>query len=594
MKPLLYSLALCIPLCLTLPSLTIAAETPSIAMHGNPKYSTTFKNFDYVNPNAPKGGNVVLSSIGTFDSLNPFILKGNPADGIMMLFDTLTKQSSDEAFSGYGLLAEKITVAKDRSWVEFTLRPEARFFDGSPVTADDVLFTFDTLKAKGQPFYRSYYSAVTKAEKTGALSVKFSFNDANNRELPLIMGQMPVLSKNYYKTVSFEKTSLEPPMGSGAYKVADVKAGRSITYKRNDKYWAANLPVNKGYNNFETIRYDYYRDATVALEAFKAGAYDFRLENIAKNWATAYNFPAVQNQQVLRAEIPNQIPSGMQGFVFNLRKPLFQDIRVREALNYAFDFEWMNKNLFYSTYKRNNSYFTNSDLASVGIPTGKELEILTPFKDKLPQMLFEQPFKLPMNDTPNSLRYNLRKAQTLLEQAGWTIKDGVLVDKAGKPFTFEILLDNPAFERVAAPFIQNLQRLGIKATMRVIDAAQFATRIKSFQYEMTLASFGQSLSPGNEQRSYWASAEADVNGSRNVAGIKNPIVDALVTRIIAATDRDDLIAATKALDRVLLWNHYIIPQWHLGRFRIAYWDKFGRPAVVPPYSLGFPETWWGK
>lgn len=588
MKSLLCSLTLCI----ALPSLAMAGDTPSIAMHGNPKYAPSFKNFEYVNPSAPKGGDVVLSSIGTFDSLNPFILKGNPADGIMMLFDTLTKQSADEAFSEYGLLAGKITVPQDRSFVEFTLRPEARFFDGSPVTADDVLFTFNALKTKGQPFYRSYYSAVKKAEKTGALSVKFTFVDGTNRELPLIMGQMPVLSQNYYKTVSFEKTSLEPPMGSGAYKVSDVKAGRSITFKRNDKYWAANLPVNKGFHNFETIRYDYYRDATVALEAFKAGQYDFRLENIAKNWATAYNFPAVQNQQVLRAEIPNQIPSGMQGFVFNLRKPLFQDGKVREALNYAFDFEWMNKNLFYSTYKRNNSYFTNSDLASSGIPTGKELEILLPFKGKLPPMLFEQPFKLPVNDTPNSLRYNLRKAQTLLEQAGWTIKDGVLVDKAGKAFTFEILLDNPAFERVTAPFIQNLQRLGIKATMRVIDAAQFANRMKNFEYDLTLASFGQSLSPGNEQRSYWASSEADVKGSRNAAGIKNPIVDALVARVIAASDRDDLIAATKALDRVLLWQHYVIPHWHLGKFRIAYWDKFGRPAVVPPYSMGFPETWW--
>ena len=579
-------------LCIAPSASLTAGEVNALSLHGKPKYGPNFKHFDYVNPDAPKGGSVRLADIGTFDSLNPFILKGVSAAGVGGLFDTLTYHSDDEAFSEYGLLAETIEVAPDNSWVVFTLRPEARFHDGSPVTVDDVIFTFEALKTKGHPFYRAYYANVEKAEKITDRRVKFSFGGAENRELPLIIGQMPVLSKAYWQTRDFEKTTLEAPLGSGPYTVESVDAGRSITYRRNPNYWGAKLPVNVGRNNFDTIRHDYYRDATVALEAFKAGEYDFRVENIAKSWATGYASPALQQGLVIKENLAHEQPTGMQGFVFNTRRELFKDPRVRQALAYAFDFEWTNKNLFYGAYARTTSYFSNSELASRGLPSAEELELLEPYRGRIPEAVFTQTYTPPATDGSGNNRNNLRHGLRLLKQAGWVVKNGRLTNhKTGQPFEFELLLVSPSFERVALAFKKNLKRLGMEMRVRTVDAAQYQKRVEDFDFDMIVAVRGQSLSPGNEQRDFWSSAKADIPGSRNLAGIKDPVVDELIESIISAPDRESLIQRTRALDRVLLWGHYVIPHWHVRSFRLAYWDKFGRPAQPPKYDLGF-DTWW--
>jgi len=566
--------------------------THAIALHGAPKYGPDFTHFDYTDPGALKGGAVHLADIGTFDSLNPFILKGVAASGIMGLFDTLTYHADDEAFSEYGLLAERIEVAPDRSWVSFTLRPEARFHDGSPVTVDDVIFTLRTLKTRGHPFYRAYYANVEKAEPAGERTVKFRFSGGENRELPLIVGQMPILSKAYYQDHDFEKTTLEAPMGSGPYRVVSVDPGRSITYRLDPDYWGRELPVNVGRNNFGTIRHDYYRDATVALEAFKAGEYDFRTENVSKAWATGYDSPALRQGLIKKEEIPNEQPTGMQGFVYNTRRPLFSDPRVREALAYAFDFEWTNKNLFYGAYTRTRSYFSNSELASRGLPSAAELQILAPYRKRVPERVFTTAYEPPSTDGSGNIRTNLRQAMRLLKAAGWEIRGGRLTQKgSGAPFEFELLLVSPSFERVALPFKRNLKRLGIDMKVRTVDSAQYEKRVEDFDFDMIVGVWGQSLSPGNEQRDYWSSAKADVPGSRNLAGIRDPVVDALVDQLIAASDRESLIQHTRALDRVLLWGFYVIPHWHIRHYRVAYWDQFDRPAVHPRYALGF-DTWW--
>jgi microcin C transport system substrate-binding protein len=563
-----------------------------LSMYGDLKYGRGFTHFDYANPNAAKGGDVKLAAIGTFDSLNPFILKGVAASGIGDTFDTLMEGSSDEPFSEYGLVAASVEVPADRSWVAFTLRPEARFHDGSPITADDVVWTFDTLKSKGHPFYHSYYSRVTKAEKLGPRRVRFSFSPGDNRELPLIVGQLPVLSKAYWSTHDFEKTTLEPPLGSGPYRVVSVEPGRSIVYQRVKDYWGAKLPVRAGRDNFDTIRYDYYRDTTVALEAFKAGQYDFREENIAKNWATGYDTPAVTAGLIKKEEIPNEVPTGMQAYVYNTRRAVFHDRRVREALGYAFDFEWTNKYLFYGAYVRTKSYFSNSDLASRGLPSPAELRILDPFRGQEPESVFTKEYEPPKTDGSGEIRGNLISAVKLLDEAGWSIKDMRLVDKrSGAPMQFEILLADPSFERVTLPFAKNLERLGVIARVRTVDTAQYQNRVDNFDFDMIVGSWPESMSPGNEQIDYWTSQRADVPGSRNVAGIKDPVVDKLVDLVIAAPDRQSLIDRTRALDRVLLWGQYVIPQWHITSFRVAYWDMFDRPAIAPKYALGF-DTWW--
>lgn len=561
-------------------------------MYGDLKYGPSFTHFDYVNPEAPKGGEVKLAAIGTFDTLNPFVLKGVPAAGVGQVFETLTVQSDDEPFSEYGLIAETIKVPADRSWVAYTLRPQARFHDGSPITADDVIWTFETLKTKGHPFYRSYYAKVEKAEKLGLREVKFSFSAGENRELPLIVGQMPVLSRAYWSTRDFEKTTLEPPLGSGPYQVESVDPGRSIVLARVKDYWGAKLPVRVGHNNFDRMRYDYYRDTTVSLEAFKAGQYDFRQENVAKNWATAYDNPAVTQGLIKKEQIPNQVPTGMQGYVYNTRRPIFQDRRVRQALGYVFDFEWTNKNLFYGAYARTKSYFSNSELASKGLPSPAELEILEPFRGQVPQEVFTQAYEPPSTDGSGNIRNNLVEALRLLQEAGWAIKDKQLVNAdKGEPLQFEILLADPSFERIALPFSKNLERLGVTARVRTVDTAQYQNRLDNFDFDMTVGVWPESLSPGNEQVDFWTSARASVPGSRNLAGIHDPVIDKLVELLIAAPDRQGLVTRTRALDRVLLWGHYVIPHWHLQDFRVAYWDKFERPRVSPPYALGF-DTWW--
>lgn len=574
---------------------TLSLETTvthALALHGDPKYGPEFKHFDYVNPRAPKGGEVRLAAIGTFDNLNPFILKGTAATGLSGLFDTLTAHSDDEAFTEYGLLAESIEIPQDRSWVSYTLRPQARFHDGSPVTVDDVIFTLNLLKTKGHPFFRAYYANVQTAENLGERKVKFSFATSNNRELPLILGQMAILSHAYWSKHEFDKTTLEPPLGSGPYKVEAVDPGRSITYRRNPDYWAAELPVNVGRHNFDVIRFDYYRDTTVALEAFKSGEYDFREENVAKNWATGYASPALAKGLINKENIPHEQPTGMQGFVFNTRRQIFKDPRVREALAYAFDFEWTNKNLFHGAYTRTKSYFSNSELASSGLPSEQELKILQPYQDRIPEEVFTKAYQPPTTDGSGNLRRNLRQAAKLLQQAGWRVQQGRLLHQhTEQPLAFELLLVSPAFERVALPFKRNLKRLGIDLRVRTVDSAQYERRVENFDFDMIVMAHGQSLSPGNEQRDFWSADKAEIPGSRNLAGIKDLVVDELIELVISAPDRPSLIHRTRALDRVLLWGHYIIPHWHLRQFRVAYWNKFGRPKTTPKYALGF-ETWW--
>jgi len=563
-----------------------------LSIHGDLKYGPGFKHFEYANPDAPKGGDVRLAAIGTFDNLNRFILKGVPAAGIDQLFDTLTVASSDEPSSEYGLIAESVEVPVDRSWVTFTLRPEARFHDGSPITADDVIWTFQTLKTKGHPFYRAYYAQVAKAEALGPRKVKFSFGPGENRELPVIAGQLPVLSRAHWSKRDFEKTTLEPPLGSGPYRVESVDAGRSIVYRRVKDYWGAKLPVRAGQNNFDTIRYDYYRDSTVALEAFKAGQYDFRQENSAKNWATAYAIPAFTQGLIKKEEIPNQVPTGMQAFVFNTRRPIFQDRRVRQALGYVFDFEWANKSLFYGAYTRTRSFFSNSELASSGLPGPEELKVLEPFRGRVTPEVFTKEYQPPVTDSSGDIRANLREALGLLKEAGWVVQGQKLANtRTGEPMQFEILLDDPNFERITLPFVKNLERLGVTARVRTVDTAQYQKRVENFDFDVTVNGWGQSLSPGNEQTDFWTSERAGIAGSRNLAGVRDPVVDKLVELVISAPDRPSLVTRTRALDRVLLWGFYVIPHWHIQNFRVANWDKFDRPRVSPKYALGF-ETWW--
>jgi len=563
-----------------------------VSLFGELKYGPDFKNFDYANPSAPKGGTMKLAAIGTYDTLNPYVVKGVPAAGIGQIFDTLTTASQDEPGSEYGLVAESIDIAPDKLSVLYVLRKEARFHDGSAMTAADAVWTFDTLRSKGAPVYRSYYGDVTKVEQEGERGVRFHFKDANNRELPQILGQMPVLSKAYWSSRDFTKTTLEPPLGSGAYKIDALDAGRSITYRRVPDYWGANLPVNKGRFNIDVIRYDYYRDGTIALEALKAGQYDVRRENSSKSWATGYDSPAVREGLIKKETIPNELPSGIQGFGYNLRRPLFQDPKVRQALAYGFDFEWSNKNLFYGLYKRTRSYFDNSELAATGVPQGEELKILEPFRGKIPDEIFTKEYNPPKYDGSGNVRDGLREALKLLKEAGWSFKNEKLAnDRTGQPFEFEILLNDPQMERIVLPFAKNLERMGITARVRTVDTAQYEKRMETFDYDMAIEVVGESLSPGNEQREYWGSKAADEEGSRNLLGIKNPVIDDLIEQLIRSPDRASLIAHTHALDRVLQYGYYMIPQFHLGAFWIAYWDKYRRPEVSPKYGLGL-DTWW--
>lgn len=581
------------PPAVEVPGATDLMGVHAIALHGTPKYPAGFTHYNYTNPDAPKGGLIRLGGFGSFDNLNPFILKGEAADGLPLMYDTLLVGSGDEPFTEYGLLAKTIDLPADRSWVAFDLRPEATFSDGRPVTADDIVWSFNTLKAEGAPFYRAYYTEVVKAEAESPTRVKFTFAEAGNRELPLIVGQMPVLPRHYWESKKFADTTLTSPVGSGPYAIETFTAGRSITFRLRSDYWGRDLPVNKGRYNFGQIRYDYYRDLGVMFEAFKAGDLDFRLENSARNWAVGYNVPAVTNGRLIKESIQHEDPQGMQGFMFNTRREIFKDVRVRRAIATLMDFEWMNANLFYGQYKRTLSYFANSDLASSGLPEGQEMAILSAMREQVPASIFTTPYTLPVTKGDGNIRPQLAAALQLLKDAGYAPKSGVMTSKAtGTPLKFEFLLIQEDFVRVVQPFVKNLERIGIKATLRVVDSSQYINRLNDFDFDMIVTSVPNSLSPGNEQLNFWGSAFADQPGSRNYAGVKDPAVDSLIAQLIKAPDRETLVAITHALDRVLLAGWYVVPQWHLSAYRVGYWNRFSHPEIAQKHGLGFMDTWW--
>ncbi|UMZ14692.1 ABC transporter substrate-binding protein [Pseudomonas sp. MPFS] len=558
-----------------------------------PKYPADFQHFDYVNPNAPKGGTFREAASGSFDSLNPFLIKGVPANNLSLIYDTLARESLDEPVAEYGLIAEKIEKAPDNSWVRFYLREQAHFHDGHPIRAEDVAFSFRTLMKDGSPKYRTYYSDVADVIVESPLRVRFQFKHTSNRELPFILGQLPVLPMHWWATRDFSKGNLEVPLGSGPYKILDVKPGRSIRYERVKDYWGADLPINRGFYNFDYMVSDYYRDNSVALEALKAGQLDYWLEISAKNWASAYNIPAVAQGRLIKEQIANGNPTGMQGFIFNLRKPMFQDIRVRQAISLLLDFEWTNKQLFNSAYTRTRSYFENSEMAATGLPGPEELHILEPFRGALPAQVFEQSFQPPVTDASGMIRAQQRQAYQLLQEAGWRIVDDKMVDPQGNPLFIEFLLAQSEFERILLPFKRNLADLGIDLVIRRVDVSQYINRLRSRDFDMLVGSFPQSISPGNEQREYWMSSSADNPGSRNLIGLKDPIIDDLVEGLINADSRASLVAHAKALDRVLQWGYYVIPNWHIKTWRVAYWDHVSHPQVAPKYDIGV-STWWIK
>ena len=574
--------------------LVLAAPQHALTLYDEPpKYPANFTHVDYVNPDAPKGGTFRKSALGTFDSLNPFINKGVPAQDIELTYDTLTRQTLDEPFTAYGLIAQKMEKAPDNSWVRFYLRPEAKFNDGHPIRAEDVVFSFDTLMKNGSPLFKGYYSDVEKAEEENPLQVKFTFKHNKNRELPLILGQLPVLPKHWWETRDFGKGNLEVPVGSGPYTITQIKPGRSIRYERNKDYWGKDLPINKGLYNFDAVTVDYFRDNNVAFEALKAGQFDYWFEISAKNWASAYNVPAVKDGRLIKEEIRDGSPSGMQGFIFNLRKPIFQDVRVREALSLLFDFEWANKQLFNGAYTRTGSYFENSEMAAKAPPSEQELAILEPLRGQIPDKVFTQVFKPSVTDASGMIRDQQRRAYQLLQQAGWRIVDDKMVDAQGNPVKIEFLLAQTDFERILLPFKRNLSDLGIDLQIRRVDVSQYLNRLRSRDFDMIVGSFPQSSSPGSEQREYWESQSADKPGSRNFIGLKDPAIDQLTEGLINADTRQNLITQARALDRVLQWGFYVIPNWHIKSWRVAYSNHIGHPAVPPLYDIG-TTTWWVK
>jgi len=573
-----------------------------LSLFGELKYPEGFKNFAYVNPSAPQGGTVRQVAFGTFDNFNTVVagVKGNVAAGTELFTETLMTPALDEVSTEYGLLAEAVSHPDDDSSVTYRLNAKARWHDGKPVTADDVIYSFDVFK-KNSPFYGAYYRHVTKVETTGAREITFVFDGPGNRELPQIVGQLPVLAKHWWEGVDqngkkrdITQTTLEPPLGSGPYRLKDFAPGRSLVYEKVDDYWGKALNVVLGTRNFQTIRYEYFRDSTVTLEAFKGDQVDWRTENSAKNWATSYDFPAVRDKRVVLEEFPVRNVGSMQAFAFNVRRDKFKDPRVRRAFNFAFDFEEMNKQVFFGQYKRISSYFEGTELASSGLPEGKELEILETVRDKVPADLFTKPYTNPVGGNPQTVRDNFRQALALFHEAGYEIKDTKLVDaKTGVQFTVEFLVDDPQTERFVLFYKPSLERLGMTVNVRVVDSAQYENRLRQWDFDIIVASWGESLSPGNEQRDFWSSTAADRPGSRNLVGIKNPAVDAMIERVIFTKDRDELVAATKALDRVLLWNFYVVPQWTYGKQRTARWDRFGHPETMPKYGASaFPTVWW--
>lgn len=575
----------------------------ALSLYGDVKYPPGFTHFDYVNPDAPKGGFVRFSDLGTFDNLNPFILRGvsfvrfaNSFMGSGALFDTLMAGSADEPSTAYGLIAESVEMPDDRMSLTFNLRPEARFHDGTPMTAADVVWTYETLISKGHPAYRVTLADVAGAEALDERRVRFRFKTNTNRTLPLTVAGLPVLPAKWWDGRKFDEPTLEPLLGAGPYRMAEVQPGRTIIWERVKDYWAQGLPVARGTANFDRVQVDYYRDTTVMREAFKAGLIDVREENTAADWHNAYDFPAVRQGLVVKREVKHEVPQGMQRFVFNTRRALFQDVRVRQALVYALDFQWYNKTYFYDSYKRCTSYWNNSELGSRGLPEGEELALLERYRDRVPEAVFTTVFDPPDYPDPTAFRNGLRTAFGLLKEAGWSFRDGRMVnDATGQPFEFEFMNDEPRLERVILPFLQNLERLGIKGTLRNVDAAQADNRTRDYDFDMTSVNLGASLTPGNELRQLYSSAAADTPGSPNLAGIKDPVVDELIELIINTETRAELVTRVRALDRVLLHGHYGVPCWYQDKYRVAYWDKFGMPEVQPKYvsmPAGAVPAWW--
>ena len=573
-----------------------------LSLFGDVKYPEGFKRFDYVNPDAPKGGIVRQIALGTFDNFNPVVsgVKGAIAGAVGLIYESLTTPSLDEVSTEYGALAESVGYPDDYSFVVYRLRKEAKWHDGKPVTPEDVIFSLESFK-KHHPHYAAYYRHVVKAETTGERDVTFTFDAPGNRELPQIVGQLLILPKHWWEGADasgarrdISATTLEPPLGSGAYKIKGFEAARFVALERVKDYWGLNLNFNVGRNNFDELRYEYFRDNTVALEAFKGDQVDWRTENIAKNWATAYDFPAVKEGRVIREEFPNRSSGVMQAFALNIRRDKFKDVRVRRALNFAFDFETLNQQLFFGQYTRIASYFEGTELASSGLPEGRELEILETVRAAVPEEVFTTPYSNPVGGSQEAVRRNLREGMKLLKDAGYEVRGGKQVDgKTGAPFEIEFLSEDPSFERILLSYKPTLERMGLVVSVRTIDPAQYENRLRNWDFDAVIASWGESLSPGNEQREFWGSHAADMPGSRNVVGIKDAAVDKLIERVIFTKDRADLVAATRALDRVLLWHNYVVPQWTYSKVRTARWDRFGRPAEMPKYGLSaFPALWW--
>ena len=571
-----------------------------------PKYPVDFKHFDYVNPDAPKGGAVKLQSGATYDNLNPAVFRGNIAPGIStFVYEPLMLASEEESSTEYCLICEWVSYPADIGSVTFKLREGAKWHDGQPITPADVIFSMEAVKARDpdsgfpyHPAYAQYYKNVKKAEQTGEREITFTFDATGNRELPFISGQLEIMPKHYWigtdtngKPRDITKTTLEPPLGSGPYKIKSTRPGEWIAFERVPEYWGKNLPVRLGQNNFDTIEFQYYGDRSISMEAFKSGQYDFKLETSAKAWATAYDFPALNEGRVIKREVKLESPKSVQGFALNLRKPKFQDVRVRRAFNLAYDFEWANQNLFFSQYTRTSSFFEGQELAAKGLPSPEELALLEPFRDKLPPEVFTQEYKNPVNATPNDFRSHLREAARLLKNRATRLSTTNSRTLRATNFRSS-LIDEDAFERVILPYVENLKRLGIAATVRLIDSTEMKRREDTYDFDIVIGMFGQSESPGNEQRDFWGSPAADQPGSRNILGIKNPAVDALLDKIIFAPNRDALVVACHALDRVLLWNAYVVPHWYAAAERLAYWNKFGTPDPLPKIATGFPTVWW--
>ncbi|MBA2126654.1 hypothetical protein DLM45_10535 [Hyphomicrobium methylovorum] len=567
-----------------------------LSVFGELKYPADFKHFDYVNPDAPKGGRLNTMGTGganTFDTLNQYILKGDAAQGLESLFDSLMVRAMDEPDAVYGLIAKSADVAPDGMSVTFKLRPEAKFSDGTPVTADDVVYSFNVLKEKGHPAVSITLRDVTSAEALDPETVKYTFTGELIRDLPTTVAQLPVFSKAFYSSQPFDETSLKPPLGSGPYIIKDFKPGTYIQYERRADYWAKDLPVNRGRFNFDQIRYDYYRDRNIALEAIKSGQLDLREEFGSVSWATGYNIPAVKEGRLIKAILPDQRPSGAQGYFLNTRRDQFKDPRVRAAFDLVFDFEWSNKKLFYGLYKRTASYFQNSDMMATAPPTPEELALVEPFKDKLSPEVFGQPYTSPVTDGSGNNRANLKAARDLLISAGWKPGAGnMLRNDKGETLNVEFIEFEEMFERITVPYVENLRRIGVNASFRVVDPSQYERRVKSFDFDATTQRYSLRLTPGIEMRSYWSSEAAKTDGSFNLAGISDPVIDALIDKVVAAKSRAELVTATHAIDRVLRAGHYWVPHWYKGSYSVAYWNKYSFPAVQPKYDAGILDTWW--